>query len=104
MINFKQLRSYWLDASQVSKLFCLITVAWMRLNYPTTSAIYFSRIYTSTSTSSDYSIRASNATTARGSVHSLLKSDKKDDLGLISVSLMVFNSLVYMLISDNNVY
>lgn len=55
----------------------------IRLQYPTTQSIWFSKIFTSTK-SADYSSRASESTAKRANIHSALKADKKDDLSLVS--------------------
>ncbi|EIM22667.1 hypothetical protein E3Q22_02363 [Wallemia mellicola] len=55
----------------------------MRLQYPSTQSIWFTRFFTST-TSSDYSSRASESTAKRAHLCAALKSDKNEDLNLIS--------------------
>ncbi|TIA89820.1 hypothetical protein E3P99_01897 [Wallemia hederae] len=55
----------------------------IRLQYPTTNSIWFSKVFTCTN-SADYSSRASESTAKRAHIYAALKSDKKDDLGLVS--------------------
>lgn len=55
----------------------------IRLQYPTTQSIWFSKMFTST-ISADYSSRASESTAKRAHIYSALKSDKRDHLSLVS--------------------